>query len=139
MSRWASAPGRVGTTATLAESGALRHPAHRINVPAQFEENPTRAEFLREYGVRRLLKRLPTAQEPATKIAYLCRRAVELLLDQDDHARATRAIDQATTLAPQHPDLPQLRVRLEQLKITQQPTEPPPPPEAVPLEPPASR
>ena len=79
VSRWASAPGRVGTEATLAESGALRHPAHRINVPAQFEENPTRAEFLREYGVRRLLKRLPTAQEPATKIADLCRRAVVLL------------------------------------------------------------
>ena len=37
--------------------------------------------------------------------------------------------------APQHPDLPQLRLRLDRLKVTQQPTEPPPPPEAVPLEP----
>ncbi len=96
-------------------------------------------EFLREYGVSRLLKRQPSVQEPATKIADLCRRAGALLLDQADHARATRAIDQATTLAPQHPDLPQLRVRLDRLKVTQEPTEPPPPPKAVPLEPPASR
>ena len=101
--------------------------------------SPRDAEFLREYGVSRLLKRLPTAQEPATKIADLCRRAAVLLLDQDDHARATRALDQATTLAPQHPDLPQLRVRLDRLKRSLEPTEPPPPPEAVRLEPPASR
>ena len=81
-----------------------------------------------------LLKRHPSAHEPAAKIADLCRRAAVLLLDQDDHARATRVLDKATTLAPQHPDLPQLRVRLDRLKITQQPTEPPPPPEAVPAE-----
>ena len=97
--------------------------------------SPRDAEFLREYGVRRLLKRLPTAQEPATKIADLCRRAVVLLLDQHDHPRAIRALDQATTLAPQPPDLPQLRERLDRLKVTQEPTEPPPPPDAVPLVP----
>ena len=68
-------------------------------------------------------------------VAELCRRAVELLLDQGDHARATLVLDQATTLAPRHPDLPQLRLRLDRLKVTQEPTEPPPPPEAVPLEP----
>ena len=97
--------------------------------------SPRDVEFLREYGVSRLLKRQPSAQEPAAKIAELCRRAGELLLDQADHARATLVLDKATTLAPQHPDLPQLRVRLDRLKVTQEPTEPPPPPVAVPLEP----
>ena len=124
MSRAASAPGRGGHRGDARGIRGLTAPG-----------SPRDVEFLREYGVSRLLKRQPTAHEPATQIADLCRRAVALLLDQNDHARATRAIDQATTLAPQHPDLPQLRLRLDRLKVTQQPTEPPPPPEAVPLEP----
>lgn len=51
---------------------------------------PTREEFLREYGVSRLLKRTPSEQEHAVKIADLCRRAETLLLDQQDQPRADR-------------------------------------------------
>ncbi len=54
-----------------------------------------RAEFLREYGVSRLLKRPPSDPEPAAKIADLSRRAEALLLDQKDQPRADRVRQRA--------------------------------------------
>ena len=65
---------------------------------AKFEEKPTRVEFLREYGVSRLLKRQPSDQEPAAKIADLCRRAEALQLDQKDQPRADRVRRRADEL-----------------------------------------
>ena len=76
------------------------HPGHPLLqiALAKFEENTTRAEFLREYGVSRLLKRPSSEQEPAAKIAELCRRAEALLLDQKDQLRADRVHQRAEEL-----------------------------------------
>ena len=63
------------------------HPLIQIAL-AKFEKEPVRSNFLREYGVSRLLKRSPTEQQTAAEIAKLCRRAEALLMGQDDQPRA---------------------------------------------------
>jgi hypothetical protein len=59
------------------------HPLIQIAL-AKFEDNQSRATFLREYGVRRLLERRPTSEESAAKIAEYCVRAAELLPNVTD-------------------------------------------------------
>lgn len=76
------------------------HPGHPLVqiALAKFDENTTRAEYLREYGVSRLLKRQPSERESAESIADLCRRAEALLIDQKDQPRVDRVRQRAEEL-----------------------------------------
>lgn len=89
-----SADSLINLTATQAdiERAYGWHPGHPLVqiALAKFQDEEPRQNFLREYGVSRLLKRQPSATEPAADIAKLCRRAEALLLDQKDQPRADR-------------------------------------------------
>ena len=67
------------------------HPLIQIAL-AGLKAHAPQTEFLREYGVSRL-----------PDDAAVCREAAEMLKGQNDIPRATRALDKARRLEPNHP------------------------------------
>jgi WD40 repeat protein len=97
---------RTGQAGCIREALSIDpgHPLVQIALAALNENNVTRAEFLRDYGVGRL-----------PNDAAVCREAADLLIKQKDRVRAALVIDKAGQLDPDHPDLVRLREALERL------------------------